>query len=59
MLNGAVYVARTDWLQAKKTFVDGATVAHVMPAERSVDIDDEIDFKFAQLFFQERSHGTL
>ena len=59
VLNGAVYVARTDWLQAKKTFVDGATVAHVMPAERSVDIDDEIDFKFAQLFFQERSHGTL
>ncbi|HLX79282.1 MAG TPA: acylneuraminate cytidylyltransferase family protein [Burkholderiales bacterium] len=59
VLNGAVYVARTGWLQAKKTFVDETTVAHVMPPERSVDIDDEIDFKFAQFFFQERNHGTL
>ncbi len=59
VLNGAVYVARTDWLLASKTFVDETTVAHVMPPERSVDIDDEIDFKFAQLFFQEGSHGTL
>ena len=59
VLNGAVYVARTEWLQTKQTFVDESTVAHVMPAERSVDIDDEIDFKFAQLFFQERGHGTL
>jgi N-acylneuraminate cytidylyltransferase len=59
VLNGAVYVARTDWLLAKQTFVDEATVAHVMPPERSVDIDDETDFKFAQLLFRETSHGTL
>jgi len=59
LLNGAVYVARCEWLQRHKNFLGPDTVAHVMPAARSVDIDDELDFKFAQLLMHERNHGTL
>ena len=48
-LNGAVYVARIAWLQGSRTFLDPATVAHVMPRERSVDIDTPLDFALAEL----------
>lgn len=42
-LNGAVYVARTEWLLSERTFLHEHTVAHIMPAERSLDIDTEFD----------------
>jgi N-acylneuraminate cytidylyltransferase len=45
VLNGAVYVARTDWLKREKQFVATETKAVVMPAERSLDIDTEEDLK--------------
>lgn len=45
VLNGAVYVARIDWLRANRTFVKaGETAAYVMPPDRSVDIDTLADF---------------
>ena len=47
-LNGAVYVARSDWLRVRRTFVTGETRAHIMPAERSVDIDTAFDFQWAE-----------
>ena len=43
-LNGAIYVARADWLQRERKFVAEDTVAYEMPAERSLDIDTESDF---------------
>jgi len=46
-LNGAVYVARTGWLAVTRTFVDAGTLAYVMPAERSLDIDSETDLLLA------------
>lgn len=42
-LNGAVYVARTDWLLSERTFISTDTVAYIMPSERSIDIDTEED----------------
>ena len=45
LLNGAVYVARTDWLRRHRSFVGPETVAHVMPRERSIDIDTLEDFE--------------
>lgn len=48
ILNGAVYVARTDWLLKERTFISTTTVAYVMPASRSVDIDTEEDFHQVQ-----------
>jgi CMP-N,N'-diacetyllegionaminic acid synthase len=49
ILNGAVYVARTAWLQQHRTFLTAETVAHIMPRERSVDVDTELDLKICQL----------
>ena len=42
--NGAVYVADIAWLRQSRTFIAGETVAHVMPVERSLDIDTADDF---------------
>lgn len=45
LLNGAVYVARADWLRRERTFVGPATVGYVMPRGRSLDIDTLADFE--------------
>lgn len=47
-LNGAVYVARVDWLRQTRSFLTEETLAHVMPPERSVDIDTAFDFRLAE-----------
>lgn len=47
-LNGAIYVAQVDWLLNNKAFVTDETYAYIMPKERSVDIDNDLDFKFAE-----------
>lgn len=47
--NGAVYVAEIDWYLETRNFMSPATVASEMPAERSVDIDTELDLLVAQL----------
>jgi len=44
-LNGAVYVAETGWLAHGRTFVTAETLGYEMPAERSVDIDNEEDLR--------------
>jgi CMP-N,N'-diacetyllegionaminic acid synthase len=42
-LNGAVYIARAEWLRERRSFLQPETVAYVMPLERSLDIDTEAD----------------
>lgn len=44
LLNGAIYIARVDWLRATKSFLGLETIAYQMPKERSLDIDDADDF---------------
>lgn len=48
MLNGAVYVAETKWLLQNQTFMTPTTVAYMMPPERSVDVDSELDLLLAR-----------
>lgn len=43
-VNGAVYVANCGWLMTHKSFVTSETMAYIMPNERSIDIDTELDF---------------
>lgn len=43
ILNGAVYVARCDWLKKSRSFTGGNTVAYIMPRERSLDLDTKHD----------------
>ena len=46
--NGALYIAKTDYFRSKKTFYTSSTFAYLMPPERSVDIDNQIDFFTAE-----------
>lgn len=58
-LNGAVYVARTEWLVRERTFLGPETVAFEMPVERSVDIDSESDFVQLQVYLGDIQHASL
>lgn len=51
-VNGAVFVAKTDYLLAHRNFFHQDCYAYVMPKERSVDIDDQLDFAFAEFLLQ-------
>ena len=44
-VNGAVYVARTDWYLKTKTFFADGTIGISMPADRSVDVDTPFDLR--------------
>ncbi len=48
VLNGAVYVVRIDEFLSTRRFVGPGTLAHVMPQERSIDIDTADDLETAQ-----------
>jgi CMP-N,N'-diacetyllegionaminic acid synthase len=45
--NGAVYVTRRDTLFDEGVIISKKTGVYIMPAERSVDIDEKIDLLFA------------
>lgn len=53
LLNGAVYVARTDWLKKTETFVTSETLAYVMPASRSLDVDTELDLRLLDALLED------
>jgi CMP-N,N'-diacetyllegionaminic acid synthase len=45
ILNGALYVAKTDWFLENKTFLCAETIGFKMSREKSLDIDTEEDWK--------------
>lgn len=47
-INGAVYLAEWDLLVKQKSFYGKYTYAYIMPKERSVDIDSDLDFALAE-----------
>ena len=49
MVNGAVFVARTNAFLKEKTFEPIGTLGYVMPRERSIDIDTLSDLELAEL----------
>ncbi|MEA2015212.1 MAG: acylneuraminate cytidylyltransferase family protein [Actinomycetota bacterium] len=51
-LNGAIYFAYCNYLKRQKSFFGRDTFAYIMPQERSIDIDDEIDFKLAEFLMK-------
>ncbi len=54
VLNGAVYVARVDWLRRTRSFLSDETAGLVMPRERSVDVDEPADLRVAQALLEAR-----
>ncbi len=57
VLNGAVYVTKCDWLLINKTLVTAETIAYLMPKERSLDIDGELDFVLLEVLKGETNIG--
>ena len=52
-LNGAIYIGYSNGIKEKKTFITKDTLVYIMPQERSIDIDTELDFKIAEFLLQE------
>ena len=48
VLNGAIYLSSTSSLMAKKTFLTESTIGYIMPVERSVDIDTQLDWEWGE-----------
>lgn len=48
-INGSIYFSSVNYLRKNKGFLGDGTIAYLMPKERSIDIDDEIDFMTAEL----------
>lgn len=51
--NGAIYISTIKNLYKNNGFYCDKIVPYIMPPERSVDIDEEIDFMLAELLIQE------
>jgi len=47
-LNGAIYISKLDLFIKQNSFISNHTIAYIMPPERSIDIDDKLDFDFAE-----------
>ena len=56
--NGAVYVARVPWFRRHRTFFAAETRGYVLPPERSVDVDSQLDLWLAEACLRQRSQET-
>lgn len=52
-LNGAMYFAEANWLRRSRSLVTAETLAFKMSLEHSVDLDTQLDWKFAELLLRE------
>ena len=52
LLNGAVYVTRRDVLMNENKIFTDNTKAVIMPQERSIDLDRQLDFEFAEFLMK-------
>jgi CMP-N,N'-diacetyllegionaminic acid synthase len=50
--NGAIYLTRRDALMEEESFYGSRPLALVMPPERSIDIDTQLDFEMAAFLFE-------
>jgi CMP-N,N'-diacetyllegionaminic acid synthase len=62
MLNGAIYIAQVEMLRRTRSFICSDTLAHLMPFERSWDIDSIFDFMICEMmlpYVMDDSQGAL
>ncbi len=57
-INGAVYVARWDFMRTAESFLVPDTRGVEMPLERSIDIDTPLDLRYAELVVQDAARRT-
>ena len=55
LVNGAIYVVKTDYLQNTRQFLADNAVPYVMPKEHSVDVDYELDLHFIEYLIQRKA----
>lgn len=53
-INGAIYLAYREDIEKGDTFFGKKTYAYIMPAARSVDIDNMFDFEFARFLLNKK-----
>lgn len=53
--NGAIYILDKKLLREKRTYYSNNTISYIMDEKSSVDIDNEIDFMFAEMLVQKRN----
>lgn len=53
-INGAIYWIRVDVLNNLKNLYDDKCFAYIMSKYESIDIDDELDFKLAEVLMKEK-----
>lgn len=51
--NGAIYLIKTEVLFSEKSLEPQNITGYIMPIDRSIDIDTELDFKIAELIMEE------
>lgn len=52
-VNGAIYLYTTEYIKETDCIYTSSTYAYIMDKNRSVDIDDILDFKIAELYLEE------
>lgn len=59
-INGAIYAVSTSYFSKTQNIYDGNSFAYIMPKERSIDIDTQFDFSFAEylLTLKNANQGT-
>ncbi|WP_238883204.1 cytidylyltransferase domain-containing protein [Clostridium sp. YIM B02551] len=55
-LNGAIYITNTQLLREIRNWYTDNTLPYIMNKESSLDIDDILDFKFAEVLIKEKSN---
>jgi len=51
-----VYVAKTQYIMEKEGIFSGSVVGFEIPRERAVDIDDILDFQFAEFLYEQLNY---
>lgn len=53
-INGAIYLMRINDFERYKTFQTAKTLAYEMPYYNSIDIDEPMDLKIAELYYKQK-----
>ena len=54
-LNGALYLAKIDWLKKHRSFIGRDTIGFAMPLKRSVDIDTIHDWNWTEYLIKQKN----
>ena len=50
--DGVIFLAYCDYIKEQKSFFGEKTFSFIMPRERSIDIDNKMDLKLAELIMK-------